>query len=231
LLKERRLVRRSEPYFTNENSSKKTTEWKSKIASSTRQRKNLVLNPSKSALIIIDMINFFAHDHGSAYIKSSPPVIENINLLTSLFRKNSAPIIYTRHCHKDETELGMMGKFYKGFIKCGTGEDEIIDKLKPSPKDKIFTKNSYDAFLNTGLQKWLEDENISQVVITGLLTHLCCETTARSAFVRGFEVYLPIDATASSKEIFHLGSIVGLADGVAVTLETKEVIELCSKLP
>jgi isochorismate hydrolase len=65
------------------------------------------------------------------------------------------------------------------------------------------------------------------VLITGVLTHMCCETTARAAFCRGHEVYLPADATASSSEDRHLGSLLAMADACAVILDTEEVLARC----
>ena len=63
-----------------------------------------------------------------------------------------------------------------------------------------------------------------QLVVTGVLTHMCCETTARSAFCRGFEVYLAVDAMATTSEDRHLGSLVGLSDCVGVPLTTDEIL-------
>jgi len=61
-----------------------------------------------------------------------------------------------------------------------------------------------------------------------VLTHMCVETTARSAFCRGFEAYVPVDAVASTNEDRHLSSLLNMADSVAVMLDTKEVLEACA---
>ena len=86
-------------------------------------------------------------------------------------------------------------------------------------------KTTYDAFLNTELEDILGSAGVDQVLVTGVLTHMCCETTARSAFCRGFEVYVAADATASSREELHLGSLVSMADSVAVIVGSEEVLE------
>ncbi|MFC1540391.1 cysteine hydrolase, partial [Gemmatimonadota bacterium] len=85
-------------------------------------------------------------------------------------------------------------------------------------------KNTYDAFLDTPLQLVLEEKGIEQVLVTGVLTHMCCETTARSAFCRGFEVYVAVDAMASKSEEHHLGSLHSMADSVAVMMSTREIL-------
>jgi len=62
------------------------------------------------------------------------------------------------------------------------------------------------------------------VVITGVMTHLCCESTARDAFMRDLEVFFVIDATATDQEDLHMGSLRALADGFAIMVTTKEVL-------
>ena len=61
-------------------------------------------------------------------------------------------------------------------------------------------------------------------MICGVMTHLCCETTARDAFMRGFDVYFVMDATATCNEELHLSSLLTLSHGFAVMVETEEVL-------
>jgi isochorismate hydrolase len=56
------------------------------------------------------------------------------------------------------------------------------------------------------------------------MTHLCCETTARSAFVRGFEVFFTIDGTATYNQGFHLGTLVNLSHGFATPVLASEIL-------
>jgi isochorismate hydrolase len=88
----------------------------------------------------------------------------------------------------------------------------------------VFVKAQYDAFYNTHLEQWLTGRHISQVIITGVMTHLCCETTARSAFMRGFQVFFTVDATASYNRQFHQASLLNLSHGFAVPILSEQVI-------
>ena len=218
---------KSDPYLTFENYKTKTKSW-SETLKIFSKRHNLQPDVKQSALLIIDMINIFANSEGSAYISSSPVIINNILKLKAFFKQNNSPIIYTRHCHKNDSDLGMMGKFYKNFIKCETKDSLIIDELKPSINDLVITKNTYDSFHNTDLSLFLKENNINQLVITGVLTHLCCETTARSAFVKGYEVFIPIDALGSKSELLHVSSLITLTDGVSISLSTKDYLEIAN---
>ena len=69
----------------------------------------------------------------------------------------------------------------------------------------------------------LAKRRIRRLVISGLVAHLCCETTARAAFVRGFAVVFAVDATAAYDAEFHLATLRNLAHGFA-TLATREEI-------
>jgi isochorismate hydrolase len=86
-------------------------------------------------------------------------------------------------------------------------------------------KTRYDAFFDTPLESLLNEEEIHQVVIGGLMTHLCCETTARSAFMRGFEVFFLVDGTATYTEDFHRASLLNLAHGFATPILVAEILE------
>ncbi|MES0360330.1 MAG: isochorismatase family protein, partial [Anaerolineales bacterium] len=66
---------------------------------------------------------------------------------------------------------------------------------------------------------------------SGVMTHLCCETTARSAFVRGFEVFFVIDGTATYNEDYHMATLLNLAHGFTTPVLTKEVLKFIHGMP
>ena len=82
-----------------------------------------------------------------------------------------------------------------------------------------------DAFLYTDLEEQLKHHNIKQIVITGVMANLCCESTARSAFMRGFEVFFTIDGTAANNRDFHLASLLNVSYGFATPVLTNEILE------
>jgi len=140
-------------------------------------------------------------------------------------------VVFTRHCHLKGTDLGMLGKFFTDHIDCDEKDSYLVSELSPANDEMVFRKDTYDSFYNTGLKEHLRASGIEQVLVTGVLTHLCCETTARSAFVRGFEVYLAADALAATTEELHIGSLLGLAAGFAVIGDTAEILEKNSDRP
>ncbi len=90
-----------------------------------------------------------------------------------------------------------------------------MSELAPVQGDEVVDKRRYSAFAGTGLDQLLRHKGISDIVVTGVMTNLCCETTARQAFVRDFRVFFAADATATATEQMHLASLLNLAYGFA----------------
>jgi isochorismate hydrolase len=90
-------------------------------------------------------------------------------------------------------------------------------------KPWLLTKYHYSAFRQTPLDDFLRQRSVSQLIIAGLLTHLCCDTTAREAFMLGYEVFFAADATASYTENLHVGALRSLAHGFAVCMTAEEI--------
>ncbi|MCP4677890.1 MAG: cysteine hydrolase [Deltaproteobacteria bacterium] len=202
--------------------------WLDEIRSQTAPRPRLELDADRAALLVIDMLRYFADPSGRCHLPAATAIIGRIQSLIAAWRALGRPVIFTRHCHEGQHDLGMLGRFFSDYIRAGEPDAEIVPALAPSPGELVFKKTTYDAFLGTDLEATLRKKDIEQVVITGVLTHMCCETTARAAFCRGFEVYVPVDAVASSTEERHLGSLLAMADSVAVMHSTQEVLERCA---
>jgi isochorismate hydrolase len=115
-------------------------------------------------------------------------------------------------------EAGKWGGGEEG--KWGSGDGDETVGLYDC---KIIMKNQYDAFYRTDLEDYLRSKSVEQVIICGLLANLCCETTARSAFVRGFEVLFPVDATAAYNRDFHMGTFRNLGFGFCPIIKTSEL--------
>jgi len=213
----------TEPFVTPDNIDDKLREWLCRIEKYTHPRLNLTLKPKKCALLVVDMLNYFASPDGRVYLPSTEAIIPKIAMLLEHWRRIGGIVIFTRHCHKGSDDLGMLGRFFKDFIRCGKKESEIIPELSPRPGEKVVRKNTYDAFYNTDLEEFLKIRSVEQILVTGILTQMCCETTARSAFVRGYEVHVPADALTTSSEELHIGSLMNLASGFAVITDTDTV--------
>jgi isochorismate hydrolase len=169
------------------------------------------------------MQDYFLKPESHAFIPSAEAIIPRINLLIEEFNKRNMAKFYTQHIDQNESE-GMMGVWWNKNLLNENPLKSISSDLKIDKMQKI-TKSQYDAFWNTELEKMLTKRSITDIIITGVMTHLCCETTARSAFVRGFNVIFTIDGTATYNEEHQMGSLRNLAHGFAHVETIEEVIK------
>lgn len=84
-------------------------------------------------------------------------------------------------------------------------------------------KNTYSAFYNTDLESFLKKHGKTEVIVTGVMTNSCCETSAREAFIRGFRVFFSTDATATSSEDLHVSTLKNLAYGFAYLVDCEKL--------
>jgi isochorismate hydrolase len=180
-----------------------------------RRHERFAFRPDSAALLVIDMQRYFTAPSSHAYVPSSGKIIPNIIKLAAAFEKMGRPVIFTRHVDAD-TE-GMMYRWWRDRIR-EDSEESAIDRRLKTGAGRVLVKHQYDAFFGTGLEKMLRRSGAAQVAVTGVVTHLCCETTARSAFMRGFEVFFVTDATADYGRAYHNASVQNLAHGFAVTV-------------
>ena len=171
------------------------------------------LIPQRTALLILDMQKFFHDIKSHAFIPSAKAIIKPIISLTNLFIINNLPIITTKHINTKENAK-QMDNWWRDILTEESEFSQLITEFE-IPQAELIIKPQYDAFYNTNLNEILQKSNIEQVIITGVMTHLCCESTARSAFVRGYNVFFPIDGTATYNEELHYATLTNLAHGFA----------------
>lgn len=172
---------------------------------------SMELNLDRAALLVLDMQRYFIESNSHAFVPSAPAIIPNIIRLQRLFLDYGCPVVQTRHLN-NKKNAGMMKKWWKDLIGPKNPLSGISKELRDPRIDQI-KKIRYDAFYKTGLEEMLRKRKINQLVIAGVMTHLCCETTARSAFIRDFEVFFTVDATATYNLDLHRASLLNLAHG------------------
>lgn len=92
----------------------------------------------------------------------------------------------------------------------------------------MIAKNTYDAFINTNLEDILKEQKVKRVVVCGVMTDCCCDTSARSAFNRGFETWLVEDACGTANETRHRAALKGFGFAFGDVIKTSEVIKRLS---
>ena len=175
------------------------------------------------ALIVIDMQNGMRSD--SLPPRNNPAAEDHIARLQDAWRGARLPLVYIRHISRSPTSVFAPGQ--RGV--------EFQERFLPLPHEHVVEKNVPDAFINTGLERWLHARGIRSVVIAGVSTNNSVEASARSAGNLGFDVVVVSDAcfafdkqdfggTWRSAEEVHLMSLANLHDEYAQVRSTDEVL-------
>ncbi len=178
-----------------------------------------------SCLMVVDMQNFFLDPQSPTFTPGGLAILSNVARLIKSFRKKKLPVIYTTHVHKSkELDGGIMGWWWEGMIMENTKEAEVYPDLAPLPGEKVICKHRYSAFYNTDLEIVLRCLKVTDLVITGIMTNLCCESTARDAYFRDYRVFFLMDATGTVNEELHLATLKNLAFGFAYVTDTEQIL-------
>jgi isochorismate hydrolase len=152
-----------------------------------------------------------------------------VQRLIEAFARLDRPVIFSQHTNSPE-DAGRMAIWWRELISQDIPLGELLDELDLS-RGAVLRKSQYDAFFKTDLERQLRDLGVDQVVICGVMTHLCCETTARSAFMRSFAVFFTVDGTATYNRDFHMATLLNLSHGVASPVLVEKVVDVLQAEP
>lgn len=213
-----------ESYVTEKSIEAKSREWLERISAFNTHR--MRINREKAALLVIDMQRFFLDPSSPTFTCGGLAVLPNVKRLIEAFRSAGLPVIFTRHVHHPEgIDAGIMGWWWEGMCVEGTPESEVHDDIAPLPGEKVVTKHRYSSFYNTDLETILRCQKIEDVVVCGIMTNMCCESTARDAYYRDYRVFFPADGTGSINEEMHTASLLNLAFGFADVTSVDTIVE------
>lgn len=138
----------------------------------------------KKALLVIDIQNDY-FEGGTAELFEPIPAMENAKKLINLFHQKNEPVIYIQHINT-----------YEGadFFLPNSDGNKIYSKIQPLSDDPVFIKHAPDSFLSDGLAEYLKENGIEELVVCGMMSHMCVDTTVRSANAKGYVVTLLEDA-------------------------------------
>ncbi|GAB0174336.1 MAG: cysteine hydrolase [Candidatus Altimarinota bacterium] len=182
----------------------------------------------KRALLVIDFINEFVHPEG----KISPQgmgrfceefgVIKNTRKLIDSFRKKKEEIVWIHigfhenydNCSKVSPRFKMIPDLQ--ILQEGTWSVDFIEGLKYNPNEKTFTKTQLSAFYKTGLEEYLDEKGIGEIIITGVATDLAVSSTARDAHDRDILTTVISDACGTVSKEHHEAALLAIRRFVSV---------------
>ncbi|MBI4803393.1 MAG: isochorismatase family protein [Elusimicrobia bacterium] len=184
---------------------------------------------TRAALLVVDMQEFFLDPDSPAYMPQAKSALANAVRLARFFRERGRPVLFTAHAHEDPAaDGGLMALWWKKVCRAGTPEAEVSALLSPRGGD-VFLKCRYSAFTNLKLAERLRALDVDSLVVAGLKTNLCVESTVRGAFDLGFMCIAAGDAMAARTRELHLASLGSMADGFAMVRATGEILSEAPK--
>lgn len=212
------------------------------------------LDPSRAALIVIDMQNDFCAAGGMMSnegfdVSEAQRTAARLPALIAAARAAGVLVVFVRNVYSTSAEfssgenkpanmylsdswLEQAARTRKGSYTrrqvCASGswEGDFYGDIRPFPGEPVVTKHRYSAFHNTDLDSILRAHGIRSIVLTGVATNVCVETTAREGFVRDYYVVFVADGTAAYSSDDHsatlrnidrfFGEVTSIADIVAV---------------
>ncbi len=212
-----------EAYVTAESLEAKTRSWLEEIRPYNVH--DMTLDPAKAALLVVDMQRFFLDAASPTFTCSGAAILPSVARTIEAFRSRGRPIIYTRHVHHPEKlDAGIMQWWWQGMCLEGSPESDVHPDIAPRAEDKVVLKHRYSAFYDTDLETVLRCLGIGDIVVCGVMTNLCCESTARDAYYRDYRVFFLADATGTVSEHMHVASLLNLAFGFASVTTVDNVL-------
>lgn len=172
--------------------------------------------PERTALVNVDLQNGFVDGATEGLA-----IVERVNRLAAVCREAGVLVIHTRHVLRpDGSNMGLLSQVPKirdGFLNEGSETAALHARVDVAPQDLILDKPRFGAFHGTDLELILRGRGIDTVIVSGISTPVCCDTTAREAHARDFRVLFLSDGTATSGT--------GAADADRFRKSTLEVLE------
>ena len=145
-----------------------------------------MIDPQKTALLVIDVQNEYFD--GKWPVPESEAALAKIEEAIDASQRGGATIVYVQHA---------VLRPERGVFIPGTHGFALHPRLRPRTNDLQIVKHYPGSFTKTNLEETLRQKQIDTVVISGYMTHMCCDTTAREGFQRDFRVLFLDDATAT----------------------------------
>lgn len=198
-----------------------------------------VFERNKTALIVVDMQNGFIFDEGflgkigldNTHLK---PAVEPVRRLVEACHNEGVPVIFTRYVLRpDYTDAGCFADLFpsareaQALVK-GTWDVELLEVLGARPDDFIVDKTRYSAFYNTNLEVILRGLGVDTIIVCGVTTEICVESTIRDAFFRDYRIVVPSDAVAAIDPERHEGTLKTIGYGFGTVTLTEHLLTALS---
>lgn len=176
------------------------------------------IDPTRTALLAIDMQSAFFEPEYGPYIRG---VVPNINRVAAATRAAGGIVIWTRHSRSDKAPYAVPAWHDEVFpelrwrtepLRAGNPAHALHRDCDVAPQDIVIDKYRFSAFLpnSSPLDFMLKERGIDTVIVTGCVTGGCCESTARDAAMLDYKVMVASDATATLSDEWHNTALISM---------------------
>lgn len=195
------------------------------------------LDPARTALVVVDLQNGFMMDGvGHAVCPTAREIVPNVNRLAAAVRGTGGKVFWIRNTHYDEcfTSWSILHDYTVPDKRAhrirSMSEDtlgnELWADLDVKPEDDVVRKTRFSAFIqgSSDLELRLRRQGIDTLLITGTVTNVCCETTARDAMMLNFKTIMITDGNAAANDEEHNAALIAFYLTFGDILSTDETI-------
>jgi nicotinamidase-related amidase len=201
-----------------------------------------MIDPARTAVFAIDFQrDFCATDGFSAKVGSDmstmEPAIDAALDVIQAGRKAGLKLVFMRVITREETDPAVLKRLMdrrgrsggQGLCRAGTPGADYY-RVKPEPGDIEIEKIRFDSFIETDLDEQLRANGIDTLIVTGVSTDCCVDSTTRSAFQRDYDVFVVADACAAGTPHLHNGALSALEKNVALLVTSDVAVEALESL-
>ncbi len=192
------------------------------------------LDPKRTAVLVIDMINDFCKPGGRMVLPGYETLVPYQLAVIEAARQAGVPVIWIRDSHRRNLRRDREMLKRTPHAEEGSWGTEVIEDLGAPPDEFVVLKPRYSAFFQTDLDLILKDMTVDQLVIFGVVTNICVRSTVHDGFFLGYEIVVPRDCCAATgpreqeSSLYDIATHFGIvsdADGVVAALSSGRVIE------
>jgi ureidoacrylate peracid hydrolase len=159
-----------------------------------------VVDPRRAAVVVIDMQNDFCD---TTKTPMAVPMMPRLRAFIEEARRAQVRVIFAQVLHDESSESEVWNERPNHPAVLGTPGAEFHPDFVPLPDDYVIKKSRYSAFIRTSFEDDLHAMGVETLIMTGIATNVCVESTARDAYQRDFRVVMVEDCCASMSEEAH----------------------------
>lgn len=195
-----------------------------------------LMRDSRTAVIVVDVQNDYCHPEGAlpssgCDVSGVPDMVSKLKQLLISARAHGAPVIFIQTLHENATDseawtTRSMGRSAK-VCRTGSWGAEFYE-VRPEDVDIVVHKHRYSAFVNTRLDSVLKTLKIETLIMTGVSTNVCVESTARDGFMLDYHIVLVKDACASYSAAAHEMTLENIEGYFGKVCRTEDIVSVWS---